>query len=1491
MLKLSNTIGVPFRNFVSTQLKLRAEGMSTDTRSIQDVLYIANKTAWVRLASSINVSFEYLDLLSDYYSEREGEPLDISGVAMADVGTLLAHNWVLQSGTSKVNNDNEVTLRSGIGTDGAYGLGGITSQGYRPMPGLTSINIETAGRMGSLRFATIELKVWNMSQLDIIDALYFRLGLTMLLEWGHVEYKTNDNKIQTNVSGIDTFFKEGVSKEEILVAINDKIEESCGNYDGMLGTVCNYNYSMNQEGGYDCSIKLVGLGSLLETQKINSTYSMPAGLAKNFLLLQRGYTAMLNASIDKANARAKDNATKAAKANAQSAYDAAVTAFDASHKIKDLQSLYANIFDTATTKAPIYKTTDKDRVTDLYKYTIVSPNSNFLYYLNQNKPNAVYVSTTRASNNYTLGYLDKDDKVHPAWITSVYGGTNSGYLFPLAAKNKYKVDRTFLENVFKTTLPQIARSSGNPISFITITNSLIKAVAYSGPTYGNGNDIQKLVSSRTVQGSINQNIEIIYEGGAANGQGPIVIKQEVDSWKSGARIKAISGPDWDNVVRLGFTILSDAKAAKQDILEYMIPQIDRIYNTVPSDWYLSSDPAIGDLKNAGQLSTGGTESAKYATITMEQGIEVKGIQLEDSTGKKFPSKVNLVFTIEVVTEIPTLLKELIELAPGQEAIPVLGAATAAPVTSTAHVTEQATDGGFNNLGSALEAMLTFVQYDAVVDKTPGVLVKSIQKAAANIIGDLPAAPMAKLFTKDALDPNYPKPVEPTPTNSGYFTDPYYLGLKGYNSSLMSGQVNNGNNANTGNPTTTPGPTPIVDTYKEVPTVKFEELMYSYRIPKSYTDSGQAGDIGSELKPVYIKLGFLLFFINNVCLLFDSTKPNKGSKAARPHFYIDFNPETNLCLTAPYQMSVDPTVCLLPWKGTQDDYKEIFKSNLATPPKDLFDFGSDILSGTICKNPDGCYRTNKAYAGKTMNILVNTQHLLNILHDTTNRDGHADVYFKPFIDRLLEDLNKAMGDINAFRLGYIDSSNTAAILDDQFVPPLDSEISIMQADKSLMSPSGYAIIPIFGKRSIARTLDFQTNISTKMSNLIAIGARSPKESPNKGSTQSTDGSSFHWLNVGLTDRIITQAEDIAKTFIGPVAPTGATTTPPAVIKVNNDELAKKFNEYIASIYGNGKDIDKAGISPSTNYYIQATTHRKAVDPGTSGAPVIPLNLSFSTDGISGITMGNAFMIPEDKLPISLRAFTDGMPRFAYMVMGLNHKVESNQWITDVRGQIIRLRTDESYASAKGVSSAKAAGGGGGGTQSTGNLKNDLTPAVVAYLSHQQGDAGISSILYYTFKDPQLAVPNPNPISKNTDIQGNMDSNINTAQFNSVVGPSLPHSPENYLKYQVYLFNKKYQEAQTKTKYDSIFQPLSTTYGVPLDLIRTACNVESSFNPNSITKSGTYKGLFQLDDREFLRYNPGSTASEIFDPAKNANAGVQLLKGYLQRAQAKIDKYIV
>jgi hypothetical protein len=371
--RLSNVIGAPFAEHVLTQLYLRAAHNSTGTgnvplRSDDEILFLANKSAWVKLTSSVRIKDTGGNSLRQFYDKLG---LGSNFTKPDD----LAKNWLLAAGTSEASG-NGITLRKGLGDNGAYGLGGTMELGYRPMPGLTSVNIDTKGVLGSLREATINFKVWNMNQLNVIEALYFRLGYSMILEWGHTQFYTNVNQVggprggtfTTNTYGIDPF--QNYRKEILQQIIAKRGKDLSGNYDAMWGIVTNFTWSFNQEGGYDCVVKLVGLGAIIDSLRINLSYKMPDIIFQQYSQQQK--TLQQQQEIEAANA-AK---LKEQQSRTQQGLPAELPALPANSS-----QIYTNIYktDIGTPNPPLNQQNFLNTISYFPAYNVIENGTNNVY--------------------------------------------------------------------------------------------------------------------------------------------------------------------------------------------------------------------------------------------------------------------------------------------------------------------------------------------------------------------------------------------------------------------------------------------------------------------------------------------------------------------------------------------------------------------------------------------------------------------------------------------------------------------------------------------------------------------------------------------------------------------------------------------------------------------------------------------------------------------------------------------------------------------------------------------------------------------------------------------------------------------------------------------------------------------------------------------------------------------------------------------------------
>ena len=171
--------------------------------------------------------------------------------------------------------------------------GGFGERGPVPMPGITSAQTKYYNN-GALSQATINIKCFSKKQFAIIDLLYLRPGFTLLLEFGHSVYSKNNDTIAQGFSdvtrdsdGIVTSTTPKFNTNACKAVLNgtsdqfeiyDKIESareaSNGNYDAVYGKISKFNWKFNNDGSYDCTVTLIGLGSIIESLKLNNGQSL-----------------------------------------------------------------------------------------------------------------------------------------------------------------------------------------------------------------------------------------------------------------------------------------------------------------------------------------------------------------------------------------------------------------------------------------------------------------------------------------------------------------------------------------------------------------------------------------------------------------------------------------------------------------------------------------------------------------------------------------------------------------------------------------------------------------------------------------------------------------------------------------------------------------------------------------------------------------------------------------------------------------------------------------------------------------------------------------------------------------------------------------------------------------------------------------------------------------------------------------------------------------
>ena len=264
---MGNITGNPLDDYVLNQIDIRQKIIGNNPEILtldKRILYNNNRSAWVRLASSVDLIEGSDDLKKSFNLPTNS-------------GNLLAKNFVLFGGIYSI--DNSYPRLGGVVTNSSrrgnvlqaaqysYGLGS-SDYGYVPMPGLDSVKITHVNR-GALRNHDIQLKVHNKDQLEIIEALYLRIGYYMLLEWGHTSYVTSAGRYVSNpdffTPAFNSFFEKGVNSFKIENNINSYRRSSGGNYDGALIKITNFSWSFNEDGSYNISLKGISKGGIIDS--------------------------------------------------------------------------------------------------------------------------------------------------------------------------------------------------------------------------------------------------------------------------------------------------------------------------------------------------------------------------------------------------------------------------------------------------------------------------------------------------------------------------------------------------------------------------------------------------------------------------------------------------------------------------------------------------------------------------------------------------------------------------------------------------------------------------------------------------------------------------------------------------------------------------------------------------------------------------------------------------------------------------------------------------------------------------------------------------------------------------------------------------------------------------------------------------------------------------------------------------------------------------
>ena len=386
---------------------------------------------------------------------------------------------------------------------------------------------------------------------------------------------------------------------------------------------------------------------------------------------------------------------------------------------------------------------------------------------------------------------------------------------------------------------------------------------------------------------------------------------------------------------------------------------------------------------------------------------------------------------------------------------------------------------------------------------------------------------------------------------------------------------------------------------------------------------------------YVSLGFFLRFLEATGLYYDS---NDKSIFGIQHEY-----KTSFMLTHPFQNSVDPTICMLDSETIDLDGEVTDGSLIANSTGQPRESTGKIIK--VPKTTSGYFSLfrqgeegNKKFQGDIMGIMVNMNHIINIINSTKSEDGTTTCHV--VLSTILNDIERVTGNINNFVIGYNEKTRKIVIYDENTIPGITGK-----GETGKINLYGFEAGKTQG--NFVKNFSFNTKVFPDITNLVAISAQSEIPLPDKAS-------SYQVLNRNLTDRLMSGMN---------ISPYKSTTSDNKNSSSNYRKLIANLSHHFRVLY-NDRTFRVEGTTNANYetalrevllYDLQYRVNFKEIP-----SPFfIPVGLSVTLDGLSGMTKYQKFDVgPDYILPPEYPNNLD------FIVQEINHSIKNNEWTTTV-----------------------------------------------------------------------------------------------------------------------------------------------------------------------------------------------------------------------------------
>jgi hypothetical protein len=375
---------------------------------------------------------------------------------------------------------------------------------------------------------------------------------------------------------------------------------------------------------------------------------------------------------------------------------------------------------------------------------------------------------------------------------------------------------------------------------------------------------------------------------------------------------------------------------------------------------------------------------------------------------------------------------------------------------------------------------------------------------------------------------------------------------------------------------------------------------------------------------YMRFAHLLKFIKQFVVPSIEYSNNNGNEV--PMVNIDLDEWGTEMYIFPYQVSLDPRVCIVNGEEKISE-KEYFPQLVQ-------------------------WKNLKKGCGLTMNIYINHAQILTSLNENMDEKGNVNLF--DFLNSICIALNKALGGVNNLEPVLDEDTNTIYIIDGSYQPtsPQTYELELYGYNPDQKNTSNFV-----------RNFNLKTEITNDFATMATIGSTAG------GYTKGVENTMFSKWNKGLQD-------PWKEKYVPPK--NARTTSTSGSIDEPNELYVKEFWSKLYSPFGYTlKDVeydlftsDKAAINDEiidknitlvTEFYKYCQTKIQEETSGSYASPTsgfIPINLSVTMDGISGVKIYN-------EINVNTRFLPRNYPKnLRFIIKGVNHKLSDSDWETTI-----------------------------------------------------------------------------------------------------------------------------------------------------------------------------------------------------------------------------------